>query len=70
MIFNHPHLGTEDALLHSRFLTHLFHTSTGRWVKPDGVLLHHDDGGGGGSSSGGSSSPSSTHGSSPTSFTR
>ena len=40
VIFNHPHLGTEDALLHSRFLAHLFHASTGRWMKPDGGLLH------------------------------
>jgi hypothetical protein len=40
VIFNHPHLGTEDALLHSRFLAHLFHALTGRWMKPDGGLLH------------------------------
>jgi hypothetical protein len=40
VIFNHPHIGTEDALLHSRFLAHLFHASTCRWMRPDGGLLH------------------------------
>jgi len=40
VIFNHPHLGTEDTLFNSRFLAHLFHVSTGRWMKPNGGLLH------------------------------
>jgi len=26
VIFNHPHLGTEDAILHKQFLCHLFHS--------------------------------------------
>jgi hypothetical protein len=40
VIFNHPHLGTEDAVLHSRFLAHLFHASAVRWMSADGGLLH------------------------------
>ncbi|KAL9181836.1 hypothetical protein ACHAXT_012179 [Thalassiosira profunda] len=38
VIFNHPHLGTEDAQLHSRFLCHLFHAATKRWMKLQGLL--------------------------------
>ena len=34
VIFNHPHIGTEDAQLHSRFLQHFFYASTKRWMKP------------------------------------
>jgi len=38
VIFNHPHLGTEDAQLHSRFLQHFFCASTKRWLSKSGVL--------------------------------
>jgi len=37
VIFNHPHLGTEDAQLHSRFLQHFFFAVTKRLSK-SGVL--------------------------------
>ena len=40
VIFNHPHLGTEDAQLHTRFLHHLFHACVNRWMKPRTGLLH------------------------------
>lgn len=40
VIFNHPHLGTEDAHLHSRFLQHLFHACSKRWMQPRTGLLH------------------------------
>ncbi len=40
VIFNHPHLGTEDAQLHSRFLHHLFHACVKRWMKPRTGLLY------------------------------
>jgi hypothetical protein len=40
VIFNHPHLGTEDAQLHSRFLQHLFHACAKRWMKPRTGLLY------------------------------
>lgn len=40
VIFNHPHLGTEDARLHSRFLRHLFHAASERWMAPGSGLLH------------------------------
>jgi uncharacterized C2H2 Zn-finger protein len=40
VIFNHPHLGTEDAKLHSHFLCHLFHTAAKGWMNPNGGLLH------------------------------
>lgn len=36
VLFNHPHLGTEDAVLHSCFLRHLFHSVSHRWLAPDG----------------------------------
>jgi uncharacterized C2H2 Zn-finger protein len=39
VIFNHPHLGTEDAVLHSRFLCHLFHAVTKSWLQ-NGGLFH------------------------------
>lgn len=38
VIFNHPHLGTEDAVLHSRFLCHLFHTVTKSWLQNRGLF--------------------------------
>jgi len=39
VIFNHPHLGTEDAKLHSMFLSHFFHSCENHWLKtPRGVL--------------------------------
>jgi len=38
VIFNHPHLGTEDAQLHSRFLQHFFFAVTKRWLSKSGVL--------------------------------
>jgi uncharacterized C2H2 Zn-finger protein len=34
VIFNHPHLGTEDAVMHSRFLCHLFHSIDKVWLTP------------------------------------
>jgi Domain of unknown function (DUF2431) len=34
IIFNHPHLGTEDAQLHSQFLCHLFHSVHQFWIVP------------------------------------
>ena len=40
VIFNHPHLGTEDAQLHSRFLQHFFYAATKRWMKPQTGILH------------------------------
>jgi hypothetical protein len=39
VIFNHPHLGTEDAVLHSRFLCHLFHAVSKSWLL-NGGLFH------------------------------
>jgi hypothetical protein len=32
VIFNHPHLGKEDAQLHSRFLAHLFYSISHHWL--------------------------------------
>ena len=40
VIFNHPHIGTEDAALHSRFLSHFLHAASEFWMKDDGGLLH------------------------------
>ena len=40
VIFNHPHLGTEDAQLHSRFLQHFFYAANKRWMKPQTGILH------------------------------
>jgi hypothetical protein len=34
VMFHHPHLGKEDAQLHTRFLHHLFHAVNTRWLKP------------------------------------
>ncbi|KAL7488714.1 hypothetical protein ACHAW6_014305 [Cyclotella cf. meneghiniana] len=36
VMFHHPHLGKEDAQLHSRFLQHLFYAAEKRWLKPAG----------------------------------
>ncbi|KAL3781121.1 hypothetical protein HJC23_001428 [Cyclotella cryptica] len=38
VMFHHPHLGKEDAQLHSRFLHHLFYAAGKRWLMPAG---HH-----------------------------
>lgn len=38
VIFNHPHLGTEDAKLHSQFLCHLFHSVERFWLLDLGVF--------------------------------
>jgi hypothetical protein len=38
VLFNHPHVGTEDAALHARFLCHLLHSAAHYWMKPNGVL--------------------------------
>jgi hypothetical protein len=40
VIFNHPHLGTEDAVLHSQFLYHLLHSANRCWMKPCGGIFH------------------------------
>ena len=40
VIFNHPHLGTEDAQLHKRFLSHFFHSVFHHWLRPSGGILH------------------------------
>ncbi|KAL7569059.1 hypothetical protein ACA910_016902 [Epithemia clementina (nom. ined.)] len=36
VIFNHPHLGMENARLHSQFLSHLFYSVRNGWMKKDG----------------------------------
>jgi Domain of unknown function (DUF2431)/Zinc finger, C2H2 type len=36
VFFHHPHLGVEDAALHSQFLSHLFHSVSTVWMKEDG----------------------------------
>jgi Domain of unknown function (DUF2431)/Zinc-finger double-stranded RNA-binding/Zinc finger, C2H2 type len=38
VIFNHPHLGREDAKLHSQFLCHLFHSVNQFWITVGGVF--------------------------------
>ena len=38
VIFNHPHIGNEDAQLHSRFLSHFFHSVDNHWLAPSGIL--------------------------------
>jgi len=38
VIFNHPHLGTENASLHSQFLSHLFYSCVHHWLDKGGVL--------------------------------
>jgi hypothetical protein len=40
VMFHHPHLGTEDALLHSRFLYHFFHSCVHGWMKVSLSFLH------------------------------
>ena len=40
VLFHHPHLGTEDAKRHKRFLLHFFHAANKRWMKPNGGLLY------------------------------
>ena len=35
VVFHHPHLGTEDAVLHSQFLCHLFHSVSTVWLEND-----------------------------------
>lgn len=32
VVFHHPHLGTEDAVLHAQFLCHLFHSVANVWL--------------------------------------
>ena len=46
VLFHHPHLGTEDAQLHSRFLQHFFYAAVHRWLKKPASIA---DGSGGGS---------------------
>ena len=38
VIFNHPHLGKEDATLHARFISHLFHSARNHWLRKGGVI--------------------------------
>jgi uncharacterized C2H2 Zn-finger protein len=38
VIFNHPHVGREDAQLHSRFLSHFFYSATNHWLATDGIV--------------------------------
>ena len=38
VMFHHPHLGREDAQLHSRLLKHLFHTVSNRWLGHRGLF--------------------------------
>lgn len=38
VIFNHPHIGREDAQLHTRFLSHLFHSISNFWLADDGIF--------------------------------
>ena len=40
VIFNHPHIGTEDAALHSRFLSHFLYTASIHWMRASGGVLH------------------------------
>jgi uncharacterized C2H2 Zn-finger protein len=39
VIFNHPHLGTEDASLHGCFLHHLFDAVNNTWMKKHGIFI-------------------------------
>ena len=39
VIFNHPHLGIEDARRHSQFLSHLFHSVRNRWMVKKGAFF-------------------------------
>ena len=36
--FHHPHLGTENATLHQKFLAHLFHSIDRYWMREEGTL--------------------------------
>lgn len=38
VIFNHPHIGREDAQLHSRFLSHFFYSVKTHWLARHGVV--------------------------------
>ena len=38
VIFNHPHIGTEDAGKHSRFLSHFFYSANTHWLAPNGMV--------------------------------
>lgn len=38
VMFHHPHVGTEDAALHARFLSHLFHSVSKHWMKNGGIF--------------------------------
>jgi uncharacterized C2H2 Zn-finger protein len=38
VLFNHPHLGNEDCVVHSLFLCHFFHVCNERWLSRDGYL--------------------------------
>lgn len=40
VMFHHPHLGTENAVLHGRFLCHFFHSCVNGWMKADGGFVH------------------------------
>jgi hypothetical protein len=43
VIFNHPHIGVEDAVRHSRFISHFFHTANHVWLsnkRPNAGVLH------------------------------
>lgn len=40
VMFHHPHLGIEDAVLHGRFLCHFFHSCIHGWMTPKGGLVH------------------------------
>lgn len=40
VVFNHPHLGTEDAELHSKFLNHLFAQVAAQWLATNGGVFY------------------------------
>ncbi|KAG7344944.1 protein of unknown function DUF2431 containing protein [Nitzschia inconspicua] len=40
VIFHHPHLGTEDAVLHGQFLAHIFHSATHYWMNDNDGVFH------------------------------
>lgn len=40
VIFNHPHLGTEDAARHGRFLHHFLHECSKSWLTNDAGAVH------------------------------
>ena len=40
VMFHHPHLGTEDAQLHGRFLCHLMESINKYWMKRNGGIFH------------------------------